>query len=74
MEKQSTTQTEEKKGKFIWEETVLHRSQQMIFDRILFCINTNTFLLFCVQIQFKGPSRQVGILSSNILINMRSNL
>ena len=38
---------------------------------ILFCINTYTFILMCVQIQFKSVSRQIGILSRNRLSNMR---
>ena len=40
-----------KKGKFIWEQAVLHA--------IFFCINTCTFMLTCVQIQFRGSSREI---------------
>ena len=38
-------------GKSIWEQALLHK--------ILFCIKTFTFMLTCVQIHFKGFSREI---------------
>ena len=40
-----------KKGKFIWEWIVLHI--------VFICLNTFPFMLTCVQIQPKGPSREI---------------
>ena len=38
---------------------------------IVFCMNTFTFMLTCVQIQFKGPSRKISRLLSTRLSNVR---
>ena len=49
--KQHSRQNIRKKGKFILEQAVLHI--------IFFCVNTLTFMLTCVKIQFKGSSRDI---------------
>ena len=36
-------------------------------DFFFFCINTFTFIVPCAQIQFKGPSREIGGLLRNRL-------
>ena len=41
---------------------------------VAFCINTFTFMLNFVQIQFKGPSREIGTLLNKRLSNMRFKL
>ena len=41
---------------------------------IVFCMNAFTFMLTCVQIQFKGPSREIGELLSNRLKKMSNKL
>ena len=40
----------------------------------IFCINTFTFILPCAQIQFKGPSREIGRLLSIRLSNVSNKL
>ena len=70
-EKQSNIpeKTLEKKVKLILEQTVLHKSLQLILDRIHTLLYIY-FYLFCVKIQFK-PSRRIRILLRNKLSNMR---
>ena len=49
----------------------MHIVMDMIY---IFCINTFTFMLTCVQIQFKGPSGAIGRLLNNRLNNMELKL
>ena len=41
---------------------------------VLFCINRYALILICVQIHFKVPSRQIGVLLRNKVSNMRLKL
>ena len=49
----------------------MHKVMDMIK---IFCINTFTFILPCVKIQFKGRSREIGRLLSNRLSNVSLKL
>ena len=47
----------------------------IVMDMIqYFCINTFTFIVPCVQIQFQGPSREIHRLLSNRLSNVSHKL
>ena len=61
--KQHPRQNIREKGKFIWEQAVLHI--------ILFCIKTFAFMLTCAEIQFKGYLREI---ESDRLININPKL
>ena len=50
----------------------IHIVMDMI--NIFFCINTFTFILPCVQAQFKGRSREIGRLLRNRLSNVSLKL
>ena len=67
--KQYLRQNLKRMGIFISEQTVLHRFQHIVMD-----MTNIRFMLTCVKIQFKDPSKEVGRLLSKRLSNMRLNL
>ena len=72
----SQTELKKKREKLILKRTALNRYLHMISNKFwtLLYKKIYTFILICVQIQFKGYSRQLGILLRNRLSNMRLNL
>ena len=68
------TEIRKKKMKIYYEQFCIDICLWFWIWYILFCINTYTFILICVQIQFKGPSWQIGILLRNRSSNMRFKL
>ena len=57
------------------EHTVFHRFLHVVMDmKNIILYKYFYFVLMCVQIQFKGPLREVGRLLSNRLSNMKLKL
>ena len=69
-------------GKNCWEQAVLHRYVHIVLDRIqIILMNTFTFLVTCVQTQFKGSSTEIeqqvkqhGARTLNKLSNVKARL
>ena len=72
--KQCSRQNLRRKGKFISEHIVFHRQHIDMINIFLHKYNTFTFMITYVQIQFKGPSREIGGLLSDRLSNMSLEL